>query len=117
VADKAVPPVGVDGCWAARGKEQEVGQKGDIQPMKILFFFFFLSFLSIFFLIFFISKFSLNSNLNSNCAKFFLYYFCEVKNTNFRNIIILFIFLYHFSSSYFQNPNFNLGFNSTFKNY
>jgi hypothetical protein len=46
VADKAVPPVGADGCWAARGKEQEVGQKGDIQPMKISFFFsFYLFFL------------------------------------------------------------------------
>jgi hypothetical protein len=30
-------------------------------------------------------------------------------------IIILFIFLYPSSSSYFQNPNFNLGFNPTFR--
>jgi hypothetical protein len=51
------------------------------------------------------------------CAKFILYYFCEIKDTNFRNIIISFIFLYHFSSSYFQNPNFELGFNPTSSNY
>jgi hypothetical protein len=30
---------------------------------------------------------------------------------------MLFIFSYHFSSCYFQNPNFNLGFYSTSSNY
>jgi hypothetical protein len=55
--------------------------------------------------------------LKSKLCYINLYYFCEVKRTIFRNIIILFIFLYHFPSSHFQNHNSHLGFNSTSNNY
>jgi hypothetical protein len=37
-----------------------------------------------------------------------LQYICAIKSNKFEDIYlnILFIFLYHFSSSYFQNPTF-----------
>ena len=41
-----------------------------------------------------------------------------MKNTNFKSLVTLFIFLYHSFSSHFRKPYFfNLGFNSTSSNY
>jgi hypothetical protein len=50
----------------------------------------------------------LNSNLNSNFMTHHLHHICAIKSNKFEDIYlnILFIFLYRFSSSYFQNPTF-----------
>jgi hypothetical protein len=66
-------------------------------------------FLFIFYSLFFLFSFPiLNSNLNSNFMTHHLHHICAIKSNKFEDIYlnILFIFLYRFSSSYFQNPTF-----------
>jgi hypothetical protein len=80
--------------------------------LDLLFIFFF--FYLLFSFIYFQDQLEFEFNFKP-CANFILKLYCDFKITNFGNLIILFIFLYHFSSYYFQNPNFNLGFNPTFR--
>jgi hypothetical protein len=57
---------------------------------------------------------NLNSSLNSNFVAHHLHYICAVKSNSFKDIYIIYIFI-SFLFFLFQNPNFNLGFNPTFR--
>jgi hypothetical protein len=97
--------------WAARCISLWWAEFGYSSPSKS----------SLFLLILF-STLSPNLNLNSNLNSSFYgsspqIIFMRLNIPIFENLILLSIFLYHFSSPHFQNPIFNLGFNSTSSNY
>jgi hypothetical protein len=94
---------------AERGEVLVDGPKwGEVGPAAGFLFFFYL-FLSLFFLFRFKFEFEFWSK---TCATLIFITFVKLRIPILWNIIILFIFLYHFSP-YFQNPSFNLGFDLT----
>jgi hypothetical protein len=102
-------------------RNSEVGRKRAVSPVRLVLFYSFL----------FYSFSFLFSNLEfkfKSCVQFFLNLYCEIINTNFGVFLGIYIiyfsmsfslslFLSLLSFSYFQNPNFHLGFNPTSSDY